>query len=333
MYYTFAQAKEKLGRFADGGCEKAGDEINASLERLMDAGAWKDTRSVMKMCVVDSVFPLPQNVETIERLCVNGTPVEIFGTEYQFLPGGPGDLDFRVNDGYGYQDLTDAGEHSTMFDIPLDADSYKLVAFSRYLDDSAKQIHIQGYGAMNEELRETLRIGRWNDGIEGVVEGPWGAQNPVTVNTFRSVTRVILPDNLRGYVSLYAVIPSTNVMRFLAKYNPSVPIPNFHRYRFIRPLDTATGYAIVAAEVRLRFLPLADDYDIIPIDGLQALQNMMQARAAEAAGNLQVANGFEMNAVRLLSDKQRAKKGPTYPTIRSPARLSPGRGNGSFYGV
>lgn len=311
MYYTFAQAKLQLARFADGGCDQVGQAINDAVDRLMSTKSWKCLSRIVRMCVVDQVFPMPQNVESITRAVVDGVPVSVFGSAYQFLSSGPGDLDYRVNATSGYNDVMDvAGFHPTMFDIPLDLDDgYSLVAFCTNPADAGKQIFVEGYGPKNEERKESLIINRWANGVEGAIHGEFGSGNHRSEHTYRTLGHVILPEGLVGYTSLYAVRLDTNEMRFLAKYHPRILVPDFRRYRLTQPLDltNAASAAYVLAEVKLAFVPLVDDTDLLPFDSLAAVKLMMQSILKENAGALQEAVALSQLAEKALADKQVSK--------------------------
>ena len=306
----------------DGSCDPAyvAKELNKAIRRLMCSKQWKSLSSTMRMAVVNSVFPMPYNVETMLGCAIDGHPGQIYGTEYQVVPGGPGDLDawsttYTPGRTGGLHDM---GEFGTMFDVPLDREGYVIVAFCTAVADVGKIIKVQGLGLSNEEIREDLPLVRWDGGVEGQASGNWGSKT--TVKPFRNVARVILPDPApAGYISLYAVYPSENQMYFLAKLHPSLRIPQFRRYRFTTDLNGGStslvspglaSYGVCAtvlARVKLRFVPYVDDYDVVPFDSEEAIQYMMVAANQEKL-NPQAGAQYEQLALRLLGDAEASKE-------------------------
>jgi hypothetical protein len=323
MPLLFGDLKTNLAKFAgDGAGDDAGRgrSVNQAVERLMTCEQWTSLSTRMRMLVIDTVFPLPANVEAILGATIDGVPAQIYGTEYQFIANGPGDLDcwtdeypgtvpfYRTGDG-PRNGLCDAGhDHATMFDIPLDSDKYRLVAFSTSSSDVGKVVRVQGFGTRNEELREELQVNRWAEGIEGAVAGDIGGQVKISTSLWRKINRVILPTGQAGYISLYAVVPSTSEMRFLGKYHPSFRIPTFRRYRFTTGLDFDSGSATVLANVKLKYLPFVDNYDVIPLDSEQAVRDMMLAIRAEESGDLEQAIQYELMAKKILSECQGSRE-------------------------
>lgn len=316
--------KNNLAPFiGDGTCDPVfqARTLNSAVERLMQSKPWRSLSSTMRMAVIDDVFPMPYNVETLLGCSIDGRPSQIFGTEYQVVSGGPGDLDnwattYTVGKSNG---LADMGEHATMFDVPLDREGYKIVAFCTARSDATKVIKIRGMGEMNREVKEDLAVVQWEGGVEGeVAAGSWGGI--VSQQSFRSVSRVIMPDPaLSGYVSLYAVYPAESQMYFLGKYHPSLRIPQFRRYRFTTSIMSpdagltspalagSQNYATVLARVKLKFVPYVDDYDVVPIDSEQAVENMLRAMNVEKT-NPQAGAQFEALSLKLLGESQASKE-------------------------
>lgn len=325
MPLLFGDLKTNLAKFAgDGAGDDAGRarSVNQAIERLMTCEQWTSLSTRMRMLVIDTVFPMPANVEAILGAAIDGMPAQIYGTEYQFIANGPGDLDgwskeysgmsgfykFSQRDSQN-NGLCDAGhDHATMFDIPLDDDKYRLAAFSTSASDIGKVVHAQGFGTKNEEIREDIPVNFWSGGTEGAVSGSFGGQVKISTGTWRKVNRLIMPTGQAGYISLYAVVPSTYEMRFLGKYHPSFRIPTFRRYRFTTGLNFDSGYATVLANVKLKFLPFIDNYDVVPLDSEQAVRDMMLAVRAEESGDLQQALQYEQMAKKILAECQSSRE-------------------------
>ena len=214
MALLFGELKTNLAKFAgDGAGDDVGRarEVNQAVSRLMATEQWSSLSTKMRMLITDTVFPLPANVESLLGATIDGRPAQVYGSEYQFIANGPGDLDRWTTKPIGLNlcspnGLADDGfDHATMFDIPLDGDFYQLVAFSTSPADVGSILRVQGFGKNNEDLRCELPINTWADGVEGNLAGSMGMQIKVSPDTLRSVGRVILPPAAKGYISLYAV--------------------------------------------------------------------------------------------------------------------------------
>lgn len=323
--------KENLAPYiGDGTCDPIAQAkgLNTAIQRLMQSNQWKSLNTIMRMVVDGTVFPLPYNVETLLSANVDGHPTQIFGTEYQFINGGPGDLDRQhsggsmslLETGSRTESLADLGtDHATMFDIPLDYGGYVIAAFCTSAADAGQVIRLRGMDASNQEVHEDLPMIRWDGGIEGEYSGGnW--TSCTSVNPYSFLSRVILPETpLAGYFSLYAVNKITDAMYYLGKYHPSARIPTFRRYRFARPLHsearslTSPGlydhrrYATVLAQVKLKFVPYVDDNDVVPIDSELAIENMLRAINVGRT-NPQAGAQFAKVAIDLLAEAQASRE-------------------------
>jgi hypothetical protein len=298
MYYTLAQAEAKLARFADGGSCDVKAAINDAVEQLSNMDLWRTMKRVVRISVQDDVLPMPQCVKTILRITVDGSPSHIFGTDYQFLQSGIGDMDWGTSN-YGLG-LTDYGAgHSTQFDVHPDYPG-RLVAVSSDNRDQGKLLTIRAILADGTETTLTTTVKRWlgSDGTFGFdprkVEG----------TSVYQVTSVVLPTGMNGYVSLYCC--DDTYVRFLAKYHPGIIVPEFRRYRVNWQRDDETP-STVLAEVRMQFLPLVASTDIIPLSSVYAVQYMMQAIKEYNAGNAQGGQNYEALASRRLSEEENAQ--------------------------
>ena|GEM_PF-1840619 len=331
MLYTLAQARTKLKRYVDGGsCNNTEVDamINDSLERLMDAENWDCLTVVTRITTCNNCIPLPYNAASIIACDIDGDPSKVFGRGYQFLHSGPGDLDYRGS-ASSYRDLVDTGDQwPTMFDIPHQYDNtadgvtaevdatagLKLVAFCTDAADVGSSFQVFGYGDGGEIVRdgategESLTVNRWSGGVEGSLSSMgdlWSDGATVSTNAFTSLSRVIKAATA-GYVSLYAVDTATNRMFLLAKYHPRQTIPQFRRYRITNKTPGVCATSVLAL-LKLRYVPLVDDDDILPIDSLQALKLMIMAISEENKMNLGGSVALAGQAIAVLGKKEESR--------------------------
>lgn len=295
MYYTLAQAEQKLAPYAVGGACDVRGAINDALEQLSNLEQWRCLRRLVRIAVRNDVLPLPQSVEALMRVCVDGEPSHVFGSDYQFLQAGPGDLDFEGRTGVGFSDY--GAGHAVMFDLDPSKPS-SLVAFSSDPADQGRVLTVHGRDLDGTGATFPVTVKRWA-GSPGVLD--FDVSKPEGRRTVQ-VDRVVLPSGLRGYVSLYGVDGEGAVL-FLAKYHPAILVPEFRRYRVNRPVDAERPTSVLA-EVKLRFVPLVAPTDVVPFDSLLAVQYMMQAIKESGAGNLDKGMAFKALAVTTLEEKE-----------------------------
>lgn len=241
-----------------------------------------------------------------------GVPSRVFGTHYQFLSSGPGDLDCRTW-GSCNKYLVDKGDDwPVMFDVPktytvggvsYTPEGLRLAAFAEKATDTdpeaPKTIQVAGFDSDCREINiganpagEAIPINRWDLGIRGRVWGRWEREQwAMSTNYFSEVCRVWKPAT-DGTVTLYAVDTVNNYFFFLAEYHPSQLIPQFRRYSVMNRVGTERSNFLV--QVKLRNLKLVNDTDILPIDSMQALKLMAMAISQEnqldVQGSLVLAN-------------------------------------------
>jgi len=316
MLFTLADARTALGRFVDqGSCNTTviDQRINEAIARLMDMEDWTCLQKMVRIWVQNRIFSLPQTVEKIIRASIDGDATKIFGHSYQFLSSGPGDLDHLtcitpniIDRGANWPVMYDIPDGYTIGTTDYDPGPLPLLVRSTSSADTSLTLQVRGYNAQGEEISEEVPILQWEDGTEGELTGTFTAGVTLSTNSFAEITRVIKPKTT-GHICLYAVDPATNFFSFLAKYRPSDEIPAFRRYALTTwPSESETQQTYVLALVRLRAVPLVADDDIVPIDSMHALKLMVMAIREENAGNLQGSTNLEMQARRLMQERQTA---------------------------
>lgn len=314
MIYTLSDARAKVAPYVQSGSNSTkllDARINDALERLLDDRDWECLKRPIRLVVTGNTFALPYNAEKVLWCDLNGTPGLVFGQGYQYISGGPGDLDIRGLSG-GMRDLMDLGDHwPTAYEIPRaytisatenwTTGELALAAFASDAADVGKSLAVFGAGVdgLDRPLGDAVTIQSWG----AITEGVYDAGQTLTTNLYSTISRVVKPATA-GYVSLYAVDPTNSRMFLLAKYHPAQLSPQFRRYRVTRSavsdegLQSAsanrnTGYhpdmlpevgtgslVVILALVRMRRIPLVDPGDILPIDSMQAL--LLAVRAVDA---------------------------------------------------
>ncbi len=193
----------------------------------------------------------------------------------------------------------------------------KIAAFCTEAADVDKELKIYGFkdGALTVRTGttegETISIKRWSGGevgtlAVGVVDDEWVDNVDLTATAFTDISRVVKAET-DGPVYLYAIDESTNRMFFLACYTADQTIPQFRRYR-VTNKTANTSVAHVYALLKLRYVPLSSDTDILPIESLQALKLMVMAISEENKMQLPMAQALEEKAVAVLAKKEESKQ-------------------------
>lgn len=304
MLYTLLDARTFVAKFVEAGtCANRAvvvDRINEACRRLLPEANWSGTIFRLRFATNNNTITLPRNVLRVLKVDVDMTPREVFGISYEFMEGGPGEL--CPEDGYG-PDLLDIGDGwPTFFDIPAGIPS-KLIAFSTALEDVGQQLTIMGRDVYNADITtslglpgETITIGRWQNGTEGTVNANDLPQT--TTNSFTDITAVHKPVT-RGFVSLYTYDATDHRMYFLSKYHPDETVPGYRRYRLTDP--NFTDVRNVLCQVKLRFVPLSHDNDLLPIQNLDALKQEVISIREENDGKGTSAEAAHNKAIRLLN--------------------------------
>ena len=327
MRHTLSDTRALVKQFVDSGScrnEVIDARINEALERLMDAGDWECLRRLIRLNVLNQTFVLPPEVEKILWVDTNGVPGKLFGQPYQFMSSGVGDLDYRGNCyGSGFRDVVDLGDHwSVMYAIPASAGNLPLVAVSSDATDVGVPITARCRDAAHTVMDLALTVQGIPAGVAALDwYGNWEADGlldaglTVPTDLVSHVDQLVKPVSA-GTITLLAVDEENEVYYKLATYYPATTHPQFRRYRLtnFHPDTTVTtddetcaGSTDVLALVRLRFVPLVNATDELPIDSIQALKLMVMAIREENAGNLQGALNYSAQAIKVLSDREKSR--------------------------
>ena len=362
--FTLADARTFLRRFVnEGSCgtDEIDDRIAECERRLWRKPGLRLSTKRVRIRVQNQCFPLPIEAEKLVHVDVDGTPGHIFNQAYEFLTGGPGDLDYDSHSG-SLRNVQDLGEFPTMFDIPVILtttddcasgtvnDGFRLYAFSPYVDDGLKYVTVRGLRKTSDEIYsvqsgtdqpgEQILINQWRDGVEGEIQGHWEDMNRTTA-LFAQATRVYKPVT-KGPVCVYAIDETNNRMYLLSKMTPETTVPSYRRYRLThmaspQPGATATedpthDSACVLAIVKLRHVRATRATDVLCVQNLEALKNMSLAVNAENKSDYNGAQAAESQAIRLLmeeyTDREEASGMPT--VINVDAELTNGYSNRGY---
>lgn len=160
--------------------------------------------------------------------------------------------------------------------------------------DIGKTVTIFGEDENGMPLRTNNGDGTWSDGLVISIAAPYGS----TSTLVRRINRVV-KDETQGDIRLYAYNADQNLLYDLAVYQPSETNPNYARYQ-LQAASNKQPCGILAL-VKLAFIPVKNDNDLVLIGNLRALKFAIQSVRASEAKDEANATELEMKAVHELN--------------------------------
>lgn len=271
MLFTMRQAERQLAGFSRKGREGAREAILDAVEALAASKYWNHARMVIRFAFTGGGrFALPQEFTQIVRAAVSGTPVPVRGTEYNFLYGGPGDLD-AVPAGYApVNGLVDEGFAPPVALTP----SYDhRMAASMPAAFAGGTVRV----FMQSGVSVTLPV-LSDEAVEDAED--WDSIGAAEILAEHGeVMRVILRGNdwPAGWLTFWHGLPSASPAESRGhRVHTSVRAPLLRHY-FLPGSSADETYSILA-EVRPALLRATGDDDVVQVPSLMPVQYMMQAQ-------------------------------------------------------
>lgn len=270
--------------------------VNDCTRRLMTRGDWEGTILPIQVCSTGGCVVWPRYVGSVRKLNVCKQPVLISSVWYNFLPWSQSCWNDRgwCNSWCGSGLMMTKQTHSPTFSSV--AGENRLVrAYSSTPLDNNKTITLFGEDNNGQPLT-TIGAGGWKDGITLTLNAPY-------VSTAAAVRRIdrVLKDKTQGPVRLYGWDVANSVLEDVAVYEPGETNPSYLRTQLnISSCGSSCSQSVVAL-VKLQFVPVAVDTDLVLIENLDALKLMFQCASAEEASDRKGAREFEQDAVRELN--------------------------------
>jgi len=228
------------------------------------------------------------------------------------MSSGVGDLTYRCT-GSQFKDLMDLGDHwAVWYEVPETIENeLSLIAFSAESGDygvapaDPLEITFSGRTRTHVPVSGTLEIKKTPTGVvfadSGDWDGDWGA---LSTEELTFVDKVAKPATT-GRITLLAVDVTGGTYYRIAEYEPGTLLPQFRRYQITNKVGGVNVNML--ALVKLRFTKLVNAVDEVLIDSIQAIKLMVMAIREENAGNLQAAINYEMQARRVLTDREKSR--------------------------
>jgi hypothetical protein len=332
---TFKQAKDstELANVSGvcGSSEQFRSYLNKSVRMLMTRGNFWGTVQLMRFCVYNECLVWPRQVGTILALNTCGRPVNVWNNWFQFSHmGSQRDIlseGFTI-DGYrciGNLNMENQGTTPVYFQVPCGKNFY-IRSYPGVRADIGKTITIFGIDSNGQEVRTKNADGIWQDGETVVNALPFAS----TTKRYREITRVVRDKtSLPGRLFYYD--PDNNVLRDCATYDPTDTAPDFRFTKIPGLVNTRTpscanGSMQVSALVKLQYVPVENDNDLVLISNLDAIGNMIQAIRKSDGGNSEGGETDVARAVHEMNLELRDK----FPEEQTPIVIRPAGAVGAY---
>jgi len=279
--------------------------VNEAVELLLNRGDWRGTLAPIFVCVQHGCVTWPRYVHSVRKLNICDREVGVNNIWYQFV-----DRDFysnRIGEHYwnvvrplapneSYRQMNAVGYYSTYTDVPTP--SY-IQAYPTLPEDVGQTLTIFGYDTNGNVLRTKTASGLWQDGINIVLQAPYG-QSAVALQP--GAIRVVKPVT-QGDVRLYAADSTTGLLTDLAVYAPSETTPSYARYQLHAHHHCGDGCNLfgVLALVKLEFIPVSQPNDLVLIDNMEALKLAVQGIKLREAQDAEGGRKYINEAIEALN--------------------------------
>lgn len=299
--------------------------LNKAVRMLMNRGNFWGTVQLMRGCVFNQCITWPRYVGTVLAMNMCGANVPVWNNWYEFLPIGTRGImheGFRIVGTSCSGNLAAANEGTTsVFDnVPCGKARY-IRAYPQTRLDAGKKVTIFGIDSNGQTIRTKRTDGTFQDGVVINISVPFGS----TSITVREITRVV-KEETQGVVRLFQYDATGDTLHDCAVYEPTELSPN---YRFTRIqgtnqrargcCDCPDGLKQIKGLVKLQFVPVKHDDDLVLIENLDAIAMMIQGIRNREANKQGSADGLESSAIRELNLELRDK----FPLEQTPIQLNP----------
>lgn len=298
----------------------------------MTRGNFWGTVQLMRFCVYNECLVWPRQVGTILAVNTCGTMVNVWNNWFQFAHlGGWNDMrmaGFSI-DGFncrGNLNLENQGTTPVYFQVPCGKNFY-IRSYPAVRADVGKTITIFGVDSNGQVVRTKNSSGVWQEGVTIINALPF-VSTPIR---FREVTRVVR-DKTSGPGRLFYYDPDNNWLTDCAVYDPTDTTPDF-RFTKIPGLmnnrgccQCPNGAKQVSALVKLQFVPVENDNDLVLIENLDAIGDAIQGIRKSDQGD---SGGGETDIARAVHELNLELRN-RFPQEQTPIVLRPAGSVGAY---
>jgi hypothetical protein len=273
------------------------DYTNWSVRQLLRRGNWWGTVQPMLGCVNGGCAVWPPFVSSVLAINSCGRSVELANRWYSFSKWDSNCLALARGCGHNRNSVVPFDGTTPVFNQVTNSAGVFLRVYINQESDAGKKIVFFGVDSNGQIVRSL-----WDDGL--VHEGYQMILSlPLTESTirFRKVSRV-LKDETSDVVRVYqwdgtTLNPdSSPAILDMAVYQPKERSPDYLQSRM-----ASTCCWFFTALVKLSYVPICCDSDVVLIDNEEAMANMIQARRYNEQGNVASSRAYEAEAFRELN--------------------------------
>lgn len=324
---TFGDLKNSSVPAAAGVCatsDEFRDITNKSVSMLMTRGSFYGTVEKIQICIYNDCLTYPRYVGTVLATNTCRHPRDIWNNWWSFLPlsrsdFGPGGFTFGSGSCGGSVAIEDANDSPVFQPIRCGSNVY-LRAYPSVLQDVGKIVTFFGIDSNGQVVRTLRSDGTWQDGVQVTLALPFVS----TPMQFRTVFR-ITKEVTQSIVRYYQYDPVNNVLLDLVTHDPSETTPMYRSMR-IRNADhclsgcatSCAGLKSIESMVKLQFIPVVNDLDIVLIGNMNALAYMIISNRKSDQGDSDEASKYELKAIRELNLELREK----FPEEKTPIQIN-----------
>lgn len=313
---TFGQAKVARELLKVSGCCGDSDEfaslLNQSVRKLMNRGpgerAWWGTTQKLQICSYENCITWPSYVSTPIAINIFNQWVPVRDQWASFMPFGRSDWNnaggFRWYGGscQGNVKFINETQSPVFRNIPCGKEHYIRV-YPQSRQDVGKVITIFGIDSNGQVIRTLRSDGTYQDGVDVTIAIPFAS----TSFKLRTITRVLKPVT-ENVIRLFQYDADNDWLINCAKYYPNETSPSYRTSRISgmpkcapcsqQPCDGLTN---IQAIVKLEFIPVVSDSDLVLIENIDAIALMMQSIRALEGEAPSGAAAFEAAAIHELN--------------------------------
>lgn len=308
------------------------ERINEAQQELMTEGAWPGVVDRWHIVATDGHIVLPHTLDSLMQISIAGVPRTMKSPWYEFVADGPGYNEDSCEcmrtwcDVYG---ILERGESCTVTPLPDAADEVGPWAIRVYPQNDEKDgayVTIQGLDRDGLEVRSKVSAGsnsgEWINGVQlGISDGTSGVTSGT--NSMTSGSSVYYSTAaIFASLEVFTKPPTNGYLRItgwnglreveLSRYAPSETTPSYRRYfsPWLQDRQNDTeGCRIVRARCRRRFVPVAQETDVLIISNVLAIKEMVIAQNKREANEGEQYALHKQTAVDILKKEAMAYRG------------------------
>lgn len=276
---------------------------NKATRLLMNRGDFWGTVVKMRVCVYNSCLVWPRAVGTVLAVNMGGNPTSVFNHWYNFMPLTGWDFcngGFAWHDGHCRGNVVVVNDGLSPVFNPIACNRPMYVrAYPSTQQDVGKKTRIFGIDENGQVIRTQNSDLSWTDGVELTLVATF-ISTPMKV---REITR-ITKDETQGVVRYYQYDADNDVLLDLVWIEPTELGPMYRKSKLPKRcncLGTCNGLTNVEALVKLEFIPVKYDTDLVLISNQDALSDMMLSVKYANSGDKAKADEFEAKAIHELN--------------------------------